>query len=264
LGQHAALPPHWRSRRAIATGTVRLAAAGLLVATAATLAWGLGGGIRGSGKIVQTRRSVAGFTGISLEMPATVAVVQGNDANFAEGVVIETDDNIAPLLETVVERGQLVIRFVRGTGSVSTKVLNVTVNARTIEQLAISGSGDITSGKLQGAALRCSISGSGDIHLAQLQVDKLRISIAGSGDFEAAGRADEIEASVAGSGDIKAGKLAAERVKLSIAGSGDAVVRANTALNVRIAGSGDVAYYGNPQVTQAVAGSGEVRRMGER
>ncbi len=236
----------------------------MATAAASTLAWSLGGAVKGSGKIVKASRSVAGFTGIALQVPATVTVVQGNDASFTEGVLIETDDNIAALLETAVERGQLVIRFARDTGSISTKVLNVTVNARNIEQLAISGSGDITSAKLQSAALKCSIDGSGDIHLAQLQVGKLRISIAGSGDFEAAGRADEIEASVAGSGDIKAGKLAAERIKISIAGSGDATVRANAALTVNIAGSGDVTYYGNPRVTQAVAGSGEVRRVGER
>jgi hypothetical protein len=245
---------------------VRLAAAGLLVAAtaASTLAWGLGANIKGSGKIVKTSRSVTGFTGIALEAPAKVTVVQGNDASFVEGVVIETDDNIAPLLETVVERGQLIIRFARDPGSVSTKVLNVTVNARTIEQLAMGGSGSINSANLQSAALKCSVSGSGDIRIAQLQTGSLSVTVAGSGRFEAAGRADEIEASIAGSGDIKAGKLAAERVKLSIAGSGDATVRANAELTANIAGSGDVAYYGNARVTQAVAGSGTVRRVGER
>lgn len=244
---------------------MRLAAAGLLIAAtaASTLAWSVGWGVKGSGKIVNIHRSVAGFTGIALEVPATVTVVQGNDASFAEGVMIETDDNIAALLETMVERGQLVIRFARDAGSISTKVLNVTVNVRTVEQLAIGGSGSITSAKLQSAALRCSIGGSGDIRIAQLQVNKLRVSVASSGDFEAAGRADAIDAAIAGSGGIKAGKLAAQRVKISIVGSGDATVRANAALTVNISGSGGVAYYGNPRVTQAVAGSGEVRRVGE-
>jgi Putative auto-transporter adhesin, head GIN domain len=254
-------PPHWRSRRAVAAGTVRLAAAGLLIAVAAAPVWGLGVDVKGSGNVVKTSRSVTGLTGIALEAPVKVTVVQGTDTAASEGVVIETDDNVAPLIETVVERGQLVIRFARGTGSVSTKVLNVIVNARTIEQLAVGGSGTITSAKLQSAALKCSIGGSGDIRIAQLQAGNLRVTVAGSGTFEAAGRADEIDASIAGSGDIKAGNLAAERIKLGISGSGDAVVRANSTLNVSIAGSGDVAYYGNARVTQALAGSGKVRRV---
>jgi hypothetical protein len=234
------------------------------MATVCAPAWSVGADVKGSGQIVKTSRSAPGFTGIAVEAPAKVTVVQVFDAGLAESIVIETDHNMIPLLETVVERGQLIIRFPRTSGSITTTVLNVTVTTRVIEKLAVAGVGTIISAKLQSTTLQCSIGGSGDVRIAQLQTDKLRVNVAGSGGFEAAGRAAEVDASIAGSGDIKAGKLAAERISISIAGSGNATVRANAALNVNIVGSGDVAYYGDARVTQALAGSGKVRQLRER
>ncbi len=220
--------------------------------------------VKGSGKIIKTSRSLSGFTGISVQAPANVTVIQVSEPAAEQGVLIETDDNVAAVLETVVQGSQLIIRFAQMTGSVRATVLKVAVNARVIEQLAVAGSGTLVSAKLQSTALQCSVGGSGNIHIAQLQADRLRVSVAGSGEFEAAGRADEIVASIAGSGDIKADKLAAERISINIAGSGNATVRANTALTASIAGSGNVAYYGNARVTQSLAGSGKVRQLDGR
>ena len=187
-------------------------------------------------------------------------------AGGAGGVLVEADDNIALLLETVVERGLLVIRFNRTVSSASAQVLNVTITlpagAPPLESLAIGGSGSIKSAQLSTPSLQCAIGGSGNIQLSNLQTDKLKVSIAGSGSFEGTGRADEMTASIAGSGDLKAGKLAALRLKISIAGSGDATVWAKNALSISIAGSGDVAYFGDPTLAKSIAGSGSVRRLG--
>ncbi len=264
----ATSPAQWRSRRALGAGTARLAAASLLLGAASSHAWtwewvkGSGPGVKGSGKIVKTSRSLGAFRGISLEAPAQVTLVQGGPG----GLVIETDDNIAPLLETVVERDHLLIRFARNAGPLSAQVLNVTISlpagATPLESLAVGGSGVIKSALLTTPSLQCAIGGSGDIHLAQLQTDKFKVSIAGSGSLTAAGRADDMTANIAGAGDLKTGKLAAQHLKISIAGSGDATVWAKTGLNVSIAGSGDVGYFGDPAVKQSIAGSGNVRRLG--
>ena len=222
------------------------------------LSWPFGAGVSGSGHVSRTQRQVSAFKGVSLELPGRVEIVQGE----TEGLVIETDDNIAPLIETVVENEQLKIRWAQRFKSLKPTVLKLRLQVRTLEQISISGSGDVNAQKLQSPTLEVRIAGSGDVRLAALQTDLLSVSISGAGDFLAAGRADTARYSIAGSGDLKTSALASKNVKISIAGSGDATAWASQTLNVSIAGSGDVAYYGDATVTRSVAGSGRIRRLG--
>ncbi len=228
---------------------------GLWTGSAGAWDWG---GVKGSGNVVKVSRAVSGFNAVSLDLPAKVELVQGD----GEGVVIETDDNIAPLIETVVERGQLKLRFKERNTSVQVRTMNITVNLRNLEELAIGGSGDMRAASLRTPKLRCAIAGSGNMQLQALDTESLALSIAGSGDFSAGGRARSMQAKVAGSGNVRTEKLAADQVKLSIAGSGDARVWARETLGVSVAGSGDVAYYGDAVVSKSVAGSGSVKRLG--
>ena len=245
-------------RLALASGFLLCAALAGVSKPAHAWDWGWGPKVTGSGHVITTARAVSGFTSIDLTIPADVKLVQGS----TEGLSLETDDNIAPLIETVVEKGRLMIRMQKKTGSINTKVLRMTVNVRVIEQLDVSGSGNITADKLQAAQLKCGIAGSGDMRIGDLEASTLRISIAGSGDFLASGKTDTLEGSIAGSGDINTQSLSANAVKLNIAGSGDAAVWAKKTLKVSIAGSGDVSYFGDAEVSKSIAGSGSIRHLG--
>jgi hypothetical protein len=173
-------------------------------------------------------------------VPGRVDLVQAG----TESVSVTADDNVLPLIETVVEDGVLRIRF-RGPDSRNVRIrtpIRIAVKARTVESIAVGGSGDVFASSLSGPALRVSVAGSGNVSLA--------------------GKAESLEARISGSGDVKAKGLDAARATVSISGSGDAVVVARSALRVQIAGSGDVAYYGDPALQKSVAGSGSVRRLG--
>jgi hypothetical protein len=221
--------------------------------------WGFGKSVKGSGVLKSESRNVSGFSKISLSVPGNAELVQGN----SEGLTIETDDNILPLIETVVEGDALKIRFIDKNTSVSTKTLKLVINAKTIEGLSVAGSGDVRAAKIQTGELKASIAGSGDVQIGQLDADALTISIAGSGNFAAGGKVKRIESKIAGSGDMKIGKLEADSVKISIAGSGDATVWAKDSLSISVAGSGDVKYFGDAKIVkQSVAGSGSVKRLG--
>jgi len=214
--------------------------------------------VSGSGTIKSESRAVSGFTGISLALDALVDIKQGN----AEGVTIEADDNILPLIETVVENGTLKIRPTAPHTSFSTGKLKLIVSAKTLDSLAIAGAGDMRADALKAAALKVKIAGAGDVRITSLEAGDLSVKIAGSGDFVAGGRAASLHASVAGSGDIRAGDLDAKAVEISIAGSGDAIVWARETLNVKVAGSGDVKYYGDAEVKRSIVGSGSIKRLG--
>ena len=241
-----------------AAGAALAAAAALAALPASAWEWGGGPSVVGSGNFKTETRAVSGFSGISLSIPAKVTIVQGN----AETLSIEGEDNILPLVETVVDGGTLKIRWKERMSSIRTKQLKIALGVKAIDHLAISGAGDIRSEQINAPRLSTSISGSGDIVIASLTGDSLKVSISGSGDFTAGGRVGSVEASIAGSGDLKTAKLDAKTVKVSIAGSGDAAVWAREQLRVSVAGSGDVVYYGDPEISKSVAGSGSLKRLG--
>jgi hypothetical protein len=243
---------------------ITTAALALLTALPAQcLAWEWSWGsksVTASGNVKTETRDVTGFTGISLSLPAKVTIKQGNK----EGLTIEADDNFLPLIETVVERGQLRIRPVEKNMHFKGRSmkLNITVDAINIESLSVSGSGDIIAAQLNSPKLKTSIAGSGDVNIKALTAESVKASIAGSGDLNLGGSAKEFEASIAGSGTVKADRLKAKTVVLKIAGSGDATVWATDNMKLSIAGSGDVKYWGDAKVTQSVAGSGSIKRLG--
>ena len=66
----------------------------LLPARAFDLSW-LTRPVKGSGQITSTQRALAGFNAVVLELPGQLELVQGN----AEGLSLETDDNLHALIE---------------------------------------------------------------------------------------------------------------------------------------------------------------------
>ncbi len=215
--------------------------------------------VRGSGRIVKQNRQVSGFSGLSLGTPGRVELRIGN----SESVTVEADDNVLPLLETVVEDGVLKIRPARRDLGFSSTSIRIVVQARAIERLSLGGSGSIHADPLRAKRLDIDMGGSGEIRLKGVEADTLSVSLAGSGDIEAeGGSVEKLSVSIKGSGDVDLGRVQAASASVSVAGSGDAVVAPRNRLGVSIAGSGDVKYYGDPQVSKSVAGSGEVKRVG--
>jgi hypothetical protein len=242
--------PHARRRLAsIALGAC--IAAALPAAHAATM---------GSGQARSEGRSVGSFQAITLRGAIDLVVRQG----ASESVTVRGDDNLLPLVQTVVEGSgdarSLRIQIKPGESLRSKTPIVVTVDVVKLNALASAGSGDITLEALRMPALSLSISGSSNAKLQQLDTDRLRIDIAGSGDVQASGRAARLDIAIAGSGDVRTRDLDAAEVSVAIAGSGDASVTAQKSLSVSIAGSGDVDYTGAAsQVSKSIVGSGTVR-----
>ncbi|MBK0392899.1 head GIN domain-containing protein [Ramlibacter algicola] len=236
-------------RRIVVLFATALALAGV-TAVAATST------VKGNGNRRSETRTVSGFTGVASALPGQLEVRLGN----AESVVIETDDNLLPLIESKVVRGTLELRPQRDI-SIDPQYLKVVVTARSIDMLALAGSGSLTADGLKGQQLKVDVGGSGSIDLARTEVDSLAISMGGSGAIKLGGTARELKLSLAGSGNVSAGALQADEARISIAGSGVATVAPKSRLKVSIAGSGNVRYQGDPKVEQSIAGSGTVQRL---
>jgi hypothetical protein len=214
--------------------------------------------VKGNGVIRTQARNVSGFTGVGLGISARVEVRQGD----AEGVTIEADENLLPLIETSVKDGTLEIKPARRNLSLNSKTIKVVVQARRIDSLSLGGSGSISADSLRAGKLSLEVGGSGTIDLKRVQADKIAAAIGGSGDVKLAGAAQRLDISIGGSGDIAASALVADQVAVSIGGSGSADVAARKLLDVTIAGSGSVNYSGDPKVTQTTVGVGHIKRVG--
>lgn len=211
--------------------------------------------VRGEGPYRTEARPVAGTTAVVLGLPIRVSVVVGE----REEITLSGDENLLPLIETVVDNGVLQIRPVRRNLDLrSRQALIAVLNVRGLTRASIAGSGELRLPAYKTPLLELSISGSGDIHLRDTEIRKLSVSISGSGNVRGSGSAEDSTIRIAGSGDVRLEDLAAKAVEVRIAGSGDARVHASETLSVRIAGSGDVRYRGEPRVTKSIAGSGDV------
>lgn len=215
----------------------------------------------GSGKSATENRTVGDFQAVSTNGSIDLIVRQGAQT----AVQVTADDNLLPLLETVVEPGKdgngvLKVGWKRGENIWHRGRVTVNVTLPKLASLATAGSGDIQVEAFQTPSLSVAVAGAGNAQLKGLATEELGIRISGSGNVGGQGKATKVKVSIAGSGDVKLMDMSADDVSVSIAGSGDAAVNAGKTLSVSIAGSGDVVYSGDAQVKSSVAGSGSVKK----
>ena len=223
--------------------------------------WFGGKATQGSGNVIAQTRALGDFQAIKVHGSMQVKIRQA----ASEAVEVRVDDNLQPLLETVVEatpEGRtLHVRWKRGENVRLRGEPVVSIDVVKLTAVSSHGSGDVAIDTLVTPALTIALSGSGDARLKAVTADELGIRLAGSGDVRGDGKAQRLKIAIAGSGDVQLMDLKADSVSISIAGSGDAAVHADKALSVSIAGSGDVVYGGAAtSVTSNVAGSGSLKR----
>lgn len=213
--------------------------------------------VQGSGKVATEARTVSEFDAISISGAMNLSVRQGTK----EAVSVTADDNILPLVETVIEGRTLQVRLKKGEWITGRATIKVQVDVAKLQGVSSSGAGDITIDSLKTPLLKLSIAGSGDARLNALATDALEVRVAGSGDVRGNGSAKLLKLSIAGSGDVALTDLIADDVTVSIAGSGDAQVTANKSLSATVAGSGDVKYSGSAAtIKTSVMGSGRITK----
>jgi hypothetical protein len=248
------------SRRSLlAACTLACAATAMTVpALAGDWSWGRSEQVQGNGNIKRQVRDVRNFSGLAFSLPGQVEIRSGN----TEGITIEADDNLLPLIETVVEDGTLKIRN-KNRVHIQTRNLKIVVQARELDRLALGGSGTIDADRVTGSRVTFDIGGAGNIRVRKAEGQSINVNLGGSGDLKVdEGSARSLSASIGGSGKIDMAHVRLETASVTVAGSGDATLWVRDSLSMTVAGSGDVNYYGDPQVSKSVVGSGNARRLG--
>jgi len=214
--------------------------------------------IEGSGRAASADRGARDFHALAVSVPSRVDLVQGE----AEGLTIEADDNVLPLIRSGVEDGVLRIRFPEGVSVRPRTPIRITVRLRSIARVTLAGAVRLEAPVLKADRLELRLSGSSSVRMPKIAARAIDLQSSGHCHAMAAGTADDLRLRISGAGEINAAELDARRVRAEISGSAQVAAWAREALEARITGSGAVRYFGDPALTKRVAGSGVVQRLG--
>ncbi|MBC7746029.1 MAG: DUF2807 domain-containing protein [Flavobacterium sp.] len=205
-------------------------------------------------------REISNFKGISSSGSFDVEITMGNKENLR----IEGDKEDISEIETVVENGILKIRNKNKNGwnwKSSREKVTVYINAKTINSLTLSGSGNMSvNGTIKSNRLTNAVSGSGNISLS-VEVEDYDGSISGSGEMSIKGMAERANIKISGSGNFKGKDLKTSDTDIKVSGSGNASVNAEKSLDAAVSGSGNIRYSGKARVSISKSGSGNISRI---
>ncbi len=199
-------------------------------------AFSLSKGRVGSGRVETRELNLKEFNAIEMEGSFDLEIRLGDQ----QEVFATIDDNLWELFEAKVQGHWLNLDW--GRQCQPNGKCKVVIVVRELQEVHISGAGDVEIIKFQGHEFKYRLSGAGDLKMSG-QVDKLDIRISG------AGEADTRE-------------LQADSVKVQISGAGNAEVYAKKSIRGRVSGVGNLTFYGDPddEDTQ-VSGLGRIRRQ---
>ncbi|MBN2073907.1 MAG: DUF2807 domain-containing protein [Actinobacteria bacterium] len=229
--------------------------AGVLILTMTSCRWTIGI-VRGSGDIETEEREVSGFDEVNFSGMGNLIIEQGDE----ESLEIEADDNIIPLIETRVKGRELYIGYKRGFSIAPTSNIRIHLTVMDLEQIELSGVGDMDCDNMETDKIRFDISGSGDIDF-HMEAESIETNVAGLGNIKLSGRTSNHRVEINGSGKYDAEDLESERCEVEISGLGSATVNVSGELDVEINGAGNVYYKGTPDITQDISGLGRIKSL---
>ena len=189
----------------------------------------------GSGALKAEKRSVPAFNAVDISGAYEVEIT----AQKEQGVEIEGDDNILPLIKTEVRNGVLEI-YNEKAFSTKNKI-RLRISAPVLEGVSTSGASDIV--------------------VTGVKSDQFKIDTSGAGSLKASGEAQALEVELSGAGEVDLKDLRAQKVKVTSSGAATADVYASEELTASVSGAGNVNYYGDPKVVnQDTSGAGSITK----
>jgi hypothetical protein len=211
--------------------------------------------VKGNGNVITKTRTISDFDKVDVGGSFDVILVKGEERK----ITINGEENIIKYVETKVFKNNLQVKYQNNTSLSTTKKLTVTIMYNDIEEISLSGSGNIINkGVLNNSNLEIRLGGSGNITL-HIDSGEVQSSIAGSGNIKLQGKSNELECSIAGSGNIKAYGLITNILSATITGSGNIKSTVKNEIKAKVIGSGNIYYKGNPSYVDSKSlGSGDV------
>lgn len=218
----------------------------------------MGERVEGNGQLTNESRQVSSFNSVESTGPMDIILQDAPNA----ALKVECDQNLLPYIITETDGKTVHIKQKKGYNLHSQNPMRVYVAAPVFNEVALGGSGNITSQAVlvNPDAMSIKLSGSGNIDM-QVNTPELKSVMNGSGNIKLSGSADKWTAILSGSGNIYCFNLNTQTAEVGINGSGDAEVAAAQKLVLKINGSGQIKYKGSPNVESHINGSGSVSKV---
>lgn len=192
--------------------------------------------VKGSGDLKDKTYSVSNFKGVEVSGGFDVNLVQGDE----EKVILSAQENLYEYIVVRVENGMLKIYPERSL--MATKGLKAKIYLKNIENLNVSGGGDVSADNiLEVSNIDINLSGGGDLKLP-VKTDLMRCDMSGGGDAELNGKAAKFEVNMSGGGDLNS-DISSKDISCSLSGGGNVTLKNKeraSEINVDISGGGDV------------------------
>ncbi len=217
-----------------------------------SIAVGCNNSKRGSGNIIKETRSVNTFDGIAASRAVSVDVQIGTPAS----VIVETDDNIMPFVETNVSNGILKINL-RDINNLRNSTVYVHVIAPEIKSLNTSASAEITSSDVIVASeklvLKASSGSSIDV---KIDAPSVKGDASSGAEIKGAGKTRDVNSNSSSGATINFSDLQAETAKASASSGGSASIFASISIVANASSGGEIKFKGGATSVQKNVSSG--------
>ncbi len=205
----------------------------------------LGNGINGNGHVVTKAIKTETFNEIEIDGVFNVIFKQGTK----EAVVIETDENIANLIEVKNVNNELSVCYREKVNIRKSTKLNVYITVVNIADIELNIVGDVSvENTLTQHNLKIDYNGVGDVDM-KLNCQNFILENSSVGDVTLSGVTNKFDLNNSGVGDVFAKDLKSKVTTVDNSGVGDVTVFASESINIESSGVGDVYYSGNPKST---------------
>jgi hypothetical protein len=202
--------------------------------------------VSGNGKVVKQERDVSHFNSIDASGVFNIYFLQGEK----ESLVIESDENLLPLIETKVEGNALIIGQKDHFGIRNARKKNIYITLKSIDHLTINSVGNIqTSSLLHLKSLKLDHSGVGNVKL-EFDCDKLIADIHSVGQLTLKGKVNFAEIKNSSVGNVNASEFFVDTLHLENSSIGNLKIHAEKEVFVNSSGIGNVSIEGNAIVKE--------------
>jgi hypothetical protein len=216
--------------------------------------------VKGNGESEEKNYTVTDFHGIDVSGGFDVVLVQGP----SDGLTLTAQKNLFEHITVKVDQG--ILKIYTENNIMATRPLKARITFRSIDNLKVSGGGDVTSETtIEVPDLDVSISGGGD-YSTFVNTGKLNFHISGGGDAEINGSIKTYNVDLSGGGDIHS-EIASGTVNCRISGGGDMTLlnkEKGTEADIDISGGGDLKVDMNMERLKiSVSGGGDATLAGQ-
>lgn len=209
---------------------------------------------RGNGNIVVEEIDLGSLSKVSIGGNYNVTLICGK----REKVIIETDENLLPFINTELFDQTLNINNVHNLKS--SEGIKIDIYYKVLDKIYSTGASKVEhKGILTSSDLTINLSGAGAIEL-EIQSTNVKVNLTGAGVVKLSGKTDYQETHISGAGGLDAIDLVSNECHINLSGLGGAEVYAVEKLEATITGIGGIIYAGNPKlIERQVTGIGKIK-----